>query len=304
MSRETEKVFRELNTFLAQHETKDEEEMNALVQQFMKEHNERIQLGQEPEEPKDVYDFLELAENARTKKDKLKYIGQALALEPGNLDALLMQASINVKDSDQLYELLQPVLAEGNRQMQANGYFKDCKGDFWGVFETRPYMRVREENFSLLIELGRMKKAIQEGEELLKLCTNDNLGIRYRLMHLYAYMEDIKSASKLHKKYGDYEETQMLLPRCVLYYKLGDMETAGNFLARLTAANKDTKKFFSAVVRNRLDEHLEEMSPYGYQAASMDELVYCVGDNSFLYDSVPYFFTWANNQLKPKKKKS
>ncbi len=301
MSRETEKLFRELDTFLADHKSAGEEEMNELIRQFMKERGKIIRIGQIPEEQQDAFDYLEQAEEARTKKDKLKYIGQALELEPGNLDALLMQASVNAKGLDQHYDLLQPVLAEGNRQMQAEGYFKDCKGDFWLVHETRPYMRVREEIFSILIELGRIKKAIQEGEELLKLCTNDNLGIRYRLMHLYAYTEDIKGASKLHKRYGDYEETQMLLPRCVLYYKLEDLETAGSFLNRLAKQNKDTKKFFAAAVKDRLDEYFADMSPYGYRPACMDELIFCIEDNEFLYETVPYFFAWANNQLKTKK---
>ena len=102
----------------------------------------------------------------------------------------------------------------------------------------------------------------------------------------------------------------MLLPRCVLYYKLEDLETARNFLSRLVNYNKDAKKFFAAAAKDRLDEYYEEMSPLGYRAASMGELlycvgenVYCVGENGFLYDTVPYFFAWANNELKPKKKK-
>ena len=45
MSRETEKVFRKLDAFLAQHEPADEEELNALVQHFMNTHNEAIRLG-------------------------------------------------------------------------------------------------------------------------------------------------------------------------------------------------------------------------------------------------------------------
>ena len=54
---------------------------------------------------------------------------------------------------------------------------------------------------------------------MLKLCEGDNLGVRYQLMHLYAYIEDEMHALALHKKYGDDEETQMLLPLAILYYK-------------------------------------------------------------------------------------
>ena len=306
MSRQSEKVFREFQAFLAKHEPSGEKELQELSQQFMEEYSEQVRLGKNGQAPEaayeDAYDLLELAENAKTKKARQEYIARALELEPGNLDALIMQADLQAKELDQFYDLLQPILKEGERQMREGGYFKDDMGDFWGVLETRPYMRVREQNFSALIEMGRMKKAIQEGEELLKLCNNDNLGIRYRLMHLYAYMEDVKGAARLHKKYDDYDETQMLLPRSVLYYKLGDLENAGAFLTRLARQNKDAKRFLSAAAKDRLDEYIDEMDPMGYQAASMGELLYCFAENSFLYESVPYYFAWADKQLKPKKK--
>ncbi len=90
-------------------------------------------------------------------------------------------------------------------------------------------MRVCEQNFSALIALGRIKQAICEGEEMMKLYTNDNLGIRCRLMRLYAYLEDADGASRLHEKYDDYDETQMLLPFTVLYYKLGKLKRQSGF---------------------------------------------------------------------------
>lgn len=299
-----EKVLREFQEFLSKLEPADEDELEDLFLQFMDEHNGGIASGHMKQIPEDAFDFLELAENAKTKKDKLKYISQALELEPGNLDALVMQASVDAKGIDQFYDLLQPILLEGERQMREQGYFEHDMGDFWLIHETRPYMRVREESFSALIELGRMKKAVEDGEELLKLCTNDNLGIRYRLMHLYAYLEDAEDAVQLHKRYDDYDETQMLLPLSVLYYKLGDLEAAGGYLSRLAKRNKDAKRFFSAATKDQLDEYYEELTPYGYRAASIGELLYCVIENEFLYDAVPYFYSWADSQLRPKKKKT
>ena len=303
MSRETEKVLREFHAFLEEREPKNGEEANKLFNQFLNKYNEKQRPRQKEPEPEDAYDYLELAEEARTKKAKLEYLDRALELEPGNLDALIMRADLQSKELDQFYDLLQPILQEGERQMREGGYFKNDMGDFWSVFETRPYMRVREQNFSALIELGRMKKAIQEGEELLKLCTNDNLGIRYRLMHLYAFAEDAKGAARLHRKYDDYDETQMLLPRSVLYYKQGDLGNAGSFLTRLVKQNKDAKRFIAAAARERLDDFIDELSPMGYQPASMSELLYCFEENSFLYETVPYYYAWANNQLKPQKKR-
>ena len=55
-----------------------------------------------------------------------------------------------------------------------------------------------------LIELGRYTEAIQQGEEMLKLCENDNQGIRYLIMGLYAVLEKFEECEKIYKKYKDY----------------------------------------------------------------------------------------------------
>ena len=65
-------------------------------------------------------------------------------------------------------------------------------------------------------------------------------------MHIYAFLEREESALELHNKYDSYEETQMLLPLSVLYFKRGDFDKAEDYLKQLCAANKDTKKFFRA----------------------------------------------------------
>ncbi len=306
MSRQTEKAIRALHEYMDKHRPSSEEEFNKLVQDFMQEYNESVEQG--ADDDPDIYDYLEMAEEAPTKKKRLEYLAKALELEPGNLDALVMQATAQAKRPDQLYEQLQPILQEGERQLREGGYFKDCMGDFWGVFETRPYMRARAENLTVLIELGRTGKAVREAEELLKLCRNDNLGIRFTLMHLYAYTEDKKGARRLAKSYGDLN-SQFLLPLAVMHYKLEDLETAEKYLFRLADLNKDTKRFISAAARDRLDDYADEFYSFldvhgGYQLNTMDELFVCLDSCGFLYETVPFFFSWANDLLKQRKKKA
>ena len=72
------------------------------------------------------------------------------------------------------------------QQLKPEGYFKEDVGAFWEILETRPYMRVCYTYFDALISCGMMHRAIDEGQRLLELCENDNLGVRYQLMHLYA----------------------------------------------------------------------------------------------------------------------
>lgn len=212
---------------------------------------------------------------------KLEYLSKALELEPDNLDAARMLAEVNAKNPEDLLEALSSLIEKGNSSMEKEGYFQDCMGDFWGVLETRPYMRLRHSYL-----------------ELLRLCEGDNLGIRYALMHLYAYFENEDGALALHKKYDEYEESQMLFPLAVLYYKKADFEASLQYLRRLAKANKDTKKFLRMMVNDSLEEYLDKMNPYGYQPFTIEELIYEHFEARYLFDSVDHFFDWAHRSLK------
>ena len=302
MSRETEKILKELQRFLDSHadEIKSEDDANALAEQFLAEYDQKC-AAQQDHAPETADDYLDLAEQATSKKKHMEYLRKALELEPYNLDARLqMITSITEHHLDEQRLALQELLDAADKQMEQTGAFKGYAGEFWTAPETRPYMRVRYTYFDVLISCGMMRRAIDEGQRLLELCENDNLGVRYQLMHLYAYMEDELHALALHKQFDSYEETQMLLPLTVLYYKLNQFDKAEDYIKRLAKANKDAKKFLRAAARDQLDDYIDEMNPYGYQPFTMEELLDELMKSSYLFDSVPYFFTWASKVLATK----
>lgn len=302
MSRETEKVLKELQKFLDAHteDTENEADVDALTERFFAEYNQKC-IGQKDHAPETADDYLDLAEQAASKKKCVEYLHKALELEPDNLDARLQLITRTTEQQlDEQRLALQELLDVADKQMEQAGAFKEYAGKFWTAPETRPYMRVRYTYFDVLISCGMMRRAIDEGQRLLELCGNDNLGVRYQLMHLYAYMEDEMHALALHKRFDAYEETQMLLPLAVLYYKLNQFDKAEDYIKRLAKANKDAKKFLRAAARNQLDDYIDEMNPYGYQPFTMEELLDELMKSSYLFDSVPYFFAWASKVLATK----
>ena len=302
MSRETEKVLKELQKFLDAHaeDVADEADVDDLTERFFAEYNQKC-ADQKESAPETADDYLDLAEQATSKKKCVEYLHMALALEPDNLDARLQLITRTTEEAlDEQRLALQELLEEADKQMEKTGAFKEYAGEFWTAPETRPYMRVRYTYFDVLISCGMMRKAIDEGQHLLELCENDNLGVRYQLMHLYAYMEDEMHALALHKRFDAYEETQMLLPLAVLYYKMNQFDQAEDYIKRLAKANKDTKKFLRAAARDQLYDYMDEMSPYGYQPFTMEELLDELMKSSYLFDSVPYFFAWASKVLATK----
>ena len=302
MSRESEKVLKELQKFLDAHaeDTKNEADADALTERFFAEYNQKC-IGQKDHAPETADDYLDLAEQATSKKKCVEYLHKALALEPDNLDAKLQLITRTLEEAlDEQRLALQELLDAADKQMEKSGAFKEYAGEFWTAFETRPYMRVRYTYFDVLISCGMMRRAIDEGQRLLELCENDNLGVRYQLMHLYAHMEDELHALALHKQFDSYEETQMLLPLAVLYYKLNQFDKAEDYIKRLAKVNKGAKKFLRAAARDQLYDYMDEMSPYGYQPFTMEELLDELLSASYLFDSVPYFFPWASKALAAK----
>ncbi len=300
MSRETEKILKQLTKYMVEHQDElgDDVSEEDLAQRFMTEYNASLRPKNVLDLPQTADDYLELAENVTTKKKKLEYLSKALELEPDNLDVSHMIAELNAKRPEELLAAFSSLLEKGNSLMEQGGYFRDCMGDFWGVLETRPYMRLRHSYFELLIQCGMMGKAVGEAEEMLRLCNDDNLGVRFELMHLYAFFENEDAALALHKKYDEYEECQMLLPLAVLYYKKANYELSLQYLRRLAKANKDAKKFLRVMAKDGAEKLLDGINPYGYQPFTIEELIqeYCI--NHYLFDNVGFFFNWAHRSLK------
>ena len=83
MGREIEKILKELDQFVALHENEitGEDDMNHLCEQFLKEHGLDA-LYSENADPETADDYLDLAEQATSKKKRTEYLRKALELEP------------------------------------------------------------------------------------------------------------------------------------------------------------------------------------------------------------------------------
>lgn len=295
MSRQSEKFFKEIEKALKDNPgaIDDKEQMDSIIKSI-NEHSEQIMYET------DVFDYLEMAENAPTEKKALEYIKKALALEPDNTDALTMQAEISCKTPEKLGEKYCELIKQAEKKLADEGYFDEENiGDFWFITETRPYMRLLGSLAELYTKCGKMHRAAEIYEKMLRLCTGDNLGVRYILMHIYAFFEDENAAVSLFEKYPD-EGTQFLLPMSALYYKLGDLKKAEKYLSQLCEVNKDTYKFFHSAVSGTESKGLSE-SGFGCRPDTIDELMVEMRTNSYLFLTTAGFFPWAEKACKPAK---
>lgn len=299
MSLETEAVFKELNKFLQENREsiKSEDDMQRMAEEFIRDYNKHIP---KKSTPSTANDYLILASKPETTKSQaLSYTKKALELEPDNLDARLKLIALeNMYDPNKRLEELDKLIKKADEEYTKTNTFERYMGNFWQFYETRPYMRVREAHVTTLIECGMMTEAIKECKEMMKLNKDDNLGIRYTLAPLYAYMENEKSLVTLSKK--SQKDSQVLLALSVLYYKLRDYDKAKEYLSKLAEVNKDTKKFLRAVINDDTDSFYETEFDGGYRPWTIEELGEAYLASSFLYSIMEPYFYWAYQAISKK----
>lgn len=303
MSRETERFFKAFHEYLkSEHiELKNEADAQKYLSQFMENYNQ--DLLEKPFDgeraPNTSDDYLQLAMEADTPEDALVYAKRALTADKSNLDAEIMIAELTSKDDDALQKKYQNILKKGKKQLTEAGFWnEEYFGDFWMILETRPYMRVRYGYIEHLISQGKLRKAIAECEDMLKLSETDNMGIRYKLMHLYALYEDELSAMRLYKRYDGFQDTMLLLPLILLYHRLDNYVQARKYLKLLCSANPETENFFLQLKEDDVEEMFADVIEEGaYQYNSAEEFVMAIMENMYFYTLTGSGLAWITREL-------
>jgi hypothetical protein len=103
----------------------------------------------------------ELIFDAWDSADRRKRIAlakEALALSPLCADAYALLAQESAKSLDERLDLYRQAVAAGEKAL-GKACFRDDVGHFWGLVETRPYMRARQGLAEALWEKGEKGEA-------------------------------------------------------------------------------------------------------------------------------------------------
>ncbi len=181
-----EQQMAQIGRLLQSHDFASIEEANAFIQQMLATGGIPDAV---PDTPLDraqevIYQALEA-----TGKRRVTLARKALTLSPDCADAyvLLAEATRDPREAQALYE---HGVEAGERALGPRP-FKEDVGHFWGIIETRPYMRARQGLAEVLWVLGKRQDAIGHATDLLRLNPGDNQGIRYLLANwLLAEGED------------------------------------------------------------------------------------------------------------------
>lgn len=140
--------------------------------------------------------------DARGKRERIALAKRALEISDSCADAHVLLAEEAAKDILEARRHYEAGVAAGERALGAEA-FEDDVGHFWGILETRPYMRARSGLAECLWELGERDAAIGHMQDMLRLNPNDNQGLRHILTGWLLAIRDHDALATLIVAYDD-----------------------------------------------------------------------------------------------------
>jgi tetratricopeptide (TPR) repeat protein len=145
---------------------------------------------------------------------------KALALDPNCADAYILLAE-DAKTSGSCIELLEQAVAAAERGLPKHCFEdRNWVGRFWGILETRPYMRARQLLADAQWHSGDRERAVAHYQELLRLNPNDNQGVRYDLIAWLIVLGRDADALRILMEYTHDPSAVMLYERALLEFKM------------------------------------------------------------------------------------
>jgi len=223
-----------------------------------------------------------------------KLAKEALKLHPQNIRALNYLAE-QEKSPEGALKLYQKAVEYGKEQL-GETYFKENKGHFWLMIETRPYMTAKLGFAQCLEALDWQDEAIKEYDEMLELNPGDNQGVRYMLASLLLYTGKYKAFNELYKKFKD-EESTFWLFNYALYLFATEGPTAKANRA-LALANKENSNVIDVMTQRKV----LAKNPQGYYSpGDENEAAYYLMDNFKSWLNVEDTLDWLFSFIKTKK---
>lgn len=281
-----ERNLRSLQKLVEGHKFKDASEANAFFARF----NAQGKLPEwTPETPLEkaqelVYQALE----ADSKKERIRLATQALQVSQDCADAYVLLAEEEAEIPEQARDWYQSGMEAGERALGAELFKKDA-GHFWGIVETRPYMRARAGLADCLWVLGQQDAAIAHYRELLRLNPNDNQGIRYRLLSCLIERRDLGAAEELIGRYPNEITADWYFSRTlVAFMGHGDCDEARRRLREATKRNPHVLPYLLG--RRRLPGVLPERVGLGDES----EAIAYVAEFGDHWRNTPGALDWLN----------
>ncbi len=182
-------------------------------------------------------------------------IEKAIEICPENKHGYFLQIFYMPNTNTKLNKLNTSIKKEEDFLLKEN-FFED-KGSFWGIHETRYYMRLLMEKSKVLSSMNKYNESIKVCKYMLLLNEYDNNGIRYELGGLYLFKGLLNEYKKLKEQY-DENSLYFNFLDLLYYFKLNDLKKLNN---QIKVVNEQNRYILNLVKNNK---KVMEYSHHGF----------------------------------------
>jgi tetratricopeptide (TPR) repeat protein len=281
--RTMERVMAEMERFMARSDFDDLAQANQAIQ-------ERF-IGPFDEIPSAATTPLEHAQNliyqafeARGRR-RIQLARKALELSPDCADAYVLLAE-QATSPEAARDLYAQAVAAGKRALGPLT-FEEQAGHFWGIVQTRPYMRARFGLARCLEEVSQVDDAISHYQELLRLNPTDNQGVRDILLPvLLTAGRDGEAGALLEQFDDDISATWYYGWALWTFRREGDSKLARDRLRAAIRTNRHVPTYLTGKVE------WPGPPPASYAFGSKEEAVLCAEELSAAWRATPGAEAW------------
>jgi tetratricopeptide (TPR) repeat protein len=185
---------------------------------------------------------------------------RALEISKDCADAYVLLAEETARSLNEAKDLYEQGVRAGEHALGSR--VEEYVGHFWGIMETRPYMRARAGLAQCLWTLGERQQAIEHYTDMLRLNPNDNQGIRYILANRLLEEGSDDALRKLLGRYEDDPAATWFYSRALLVYRQeGATEKANVCLKESLERNRFVPSYL--LEKKRLPKRLPEYIGFG-----------------------------------------
>ncbi|WP_435005442.1 DUF7309 domain-containing protein [Tundrisphaera lichenicola] len=237
------------------------------------------------------------AADAPDARRRIALARQALAASPDCAEAYFLLADHAKTRKEALGLLEQAVEAAG--KALGPGFFEEAEGHFWGILETRPYMRARLGLAEALWSAGRRNEAAEHLAEMLRLNPGDNQGVRYILASWLLSLDRLDELETLLSAYDEDSTTWAYTRALCSFRRIGDSPTSRKLLQAAKKSNKHVPDYILG------RKSLPPESPQLYSPGDSDDAILYVASNLSAWKSTPGSISWLRAKSKaPQKRKA
>lgn len=273
----------------------------AIYEDQMLQHGDELYETDEPlnpdMSPEDQAEELAFhALDAQAPKDQIHFARAALQMDPECVDALIILGQKGSKDRVEALNYFRRAVKAAEKKLGPETMENDA-GFFWGLIETRPYMRARVELASMLWSLNKRQEAVDHMQDLLRLNPNDNQGVRYLLISRLLELKEYIRARELLDRFHDGSAWWLYSRALLTYIEEGDSRRARSARKKALEYNPQVVEYLEG------DKVLPKQRPEYWGIGDQNEAILYVEENRKIWRMVPDALDWLEAGV-PKRKRS